>query len=116
MGVHIAASWQNIGFTDRITTWGRHQELSIQQLHDSTKLVVSNHLLQAEFKVLHNRLETFLFDLSKSCINDGFGVWLLLAEEAAKIIEDSLNFLHATSGVSGLVDKGSDSGTRSFNN
>jgi hypothetical protein len=61
--VHVTASGENIRVTDRHR--GGHEELSVEELHDSTELVVGDNLLQAEFK-LEETFNTFFLHLETS--------------------------------------------------
>mmetsp|Transcript_24794 Transcript_24794/g.37898 ORF Transcript_24794/g.37898 Transcript_24794/m.37898 type:complete len:234 (+) Transcript_24794:883-1584(+) len=96
-GVHVTSGRKNIGVTDRVSTWCRHQELSVQQLHDSSELVIGNNLLQDELKVCDKRGKTLLLYIGKSSIDDSLGPWLLLSkhtsEEASKLVKSILDLL-----------------------
>mmetsp|Transcript_11210 Transcript_11210/g.23518 ORF Transcript_11210/g.23518 Transcript_11210/m.23518 type:complete len:586 (+) Transcript_11210:381-2138(+) len=118
--MHVPASGKDIRVTDGVATRGRHEELSIEKLHDATKLIVGNHLLQAELKVVDHRGKTLLLHLGEPSINDGLSPGLLgsnkATKEASHLIKHVLHLLHTASGVSGLGHKGAHSSTASLHN
>mmetsp|Transcript_25798 Transcript_25798/g.39635 ORF Transcript_25798/g.39635 Transcript_25798/m.39635 type:complete len:656 (+) Transcript_25798:83-2050(+) len=119
-GVHVTASRKDIGVTDGISTGGGHQEFSVKEFHNTSELVVSNDLLEAEFQVGEDRSQTFFIDIGETSINDSLGPRFLLSgkssEEGAHFIKHVLDFLDTSIRVGRLLHKGRDSSTRSFNN
>mmetsp|Transcript_25951 Transcript_25951/g.55790 ORF Transcript_25951/g.55790 Transcript_25951/m.55790 type:complete len:280 (-) Transcript_25951:2392-3231(-) len=118
--MHVTSSGKNIRVTDGISTRGRHEELTIEKLHDTTQFVIGNHLLENKFKVFKYRRQTSFIDIREASINDGLSPWLLgthdIPEETTNLIEEVLDLLHASVGISGLTDKGTYSRTGGHNN
>mmetsp|Transcript_6591 Transcript_6591/g.14018 ORF Transcript_6591/g.14018 Transcript_6591/m.14018 type:complete len:1056 (+) Transcript_6591:730-3897(+) len=117
-GVHVTSGRKDIGVTDRISTGGRHQEVSVEKLHDSSKLVVGNNLLQAELEVLHDTLEAFFGNIGESGLHDGFGPRFLLSykrvEHGTDVGEGRLDLLDTSVSIGRLVDKGTGGSTGGF--
>mmetsp|Transcript_2175 Transcript_2175/g.3567 ORF Transcript_2175/g.3567 Transcript_2175/m.3567 type:complete len:805 (-) Transcript_2175:182-2596(-) len=118
--MHVASGRKDIRVTDRVTARSRHQELTVQELHDTTQFVVGNNLLQAKFQVFHDTLQTLFLYVGETSIDDSLCVWLLssghLVEHVAQIVEDRCDFLHTTAGVRRLLYKRTHSGTGRFYN
>mmetsp|Transcript_52226 Transcript_52226/g.77994 ORF Transcript_52226/g.77994 Transcript_52226/m.77994 type:complete len:256 (-) Transcript_52226:2344-3111(-) len=118
--MHVPASWEHVGVSDGITTWGRHQEFTVEQLHDTTEFVVRNNLLEAEFQVCNQVRQAILRHLIESSIDDSLRVWLLLSHHSTKnashFIEDRFHIFDTSLRVSGLHHKGADGSTRGFDN
>mmetsp|Transcript_23287 Transcript_23287/g.34498 ORF Transcript_23287/g.34498 Transcript_23287/m.34498 type:complete len:279 (+) Transcript_23287:901-1737(+) len=113
--MHVTSGRKNIRVTDGISTRGRHQKLSVQQLHNSSKLVVSNNLLQAELQVSNQGHKTRLLNLGETSIDDCLSPGLLLShktsEEVTNLIESTLYLLHTSVRVSGLIHKSANCST-----
>jgi hypothetical protein len=92
--VHVTTGGENIRVTDQVSTRGGHEELSVEELHDSTELIVCDNLLQAEFK--RRDLQTFFLDFETS-IAQRLDPRLFsahhLTEHGTEIGEDGVDFL-----------------------
>mmetsp|Transcript_23624 Transcript_23624/g.69881 ORF Transcript_23624/g.69881 Transcript_23624/m.69881 type:complete len:369 (-) Transcript_23624:2621-3727(-) len=119
-GMHVTSSRENIRVPDGVSTRSRHEELAIKKFHDSSKLIISNNLLEAELEVGHDRSKTIFIDIREASINDGPSPWFLLAkeprEETTSLVKDILDLLHASITSSGLINEGTDSSTGGLNN
>mmetsp|Transcript_10524 Transcript_10524/g.29573 ORF Transcript_10524/g.29573 Transcript_10524/m.29573 type:complete len:518 (+) Transcript_10524:2164-3717(+) len=113
--VHVTASGQNIGVTDGIAARSGHEELSVQELHDTTKLVVGNDLLEAELQVSEDGSKALLVDGGETSIHNGLGPGLLGTHHGtnhtADLIEHVLDLLDTATGVGRLLNEGTDGGT-----
>ena len=118
--VHVTAGGENIGVTDGIATRSGHEELSVEELHDTTKLVVSDDLLEAELQVGKEGSKALLVNGGEASIHDGLGPGLLGSDHStnhtANLIEHVLDLLDTAVGVGRLLNEGTDGSTGGIGN